>query len=1071
MFRVHLKSLYKNAGRENDMKKLKKIVCLVMVFALLMSGVTSVAAASPQNPLDQWHLRKSEPLDDVTGLFGAAYGNGTFMVTKGHGNFYTSSDGEAWADININNILKYIDVEYGNDSFVAVGDYGVIAKTTDAGISWTPCFSPNPNTLRGIAYDFNKNIFMAVGDGNTVLTSSNGGDTWSNSANPVPISGPYSVAYGNNSFVVIGSGGVATTTDGGGSWTVGSGDTSSLSEVVYGNGIFVAVGAVGVVGKVLTSTDGSVWTSQLLPPISGLYSVTYGNNYFAAVGANGTIITSPNGVDWTDRNTTKTIINKNLYNVTCGKNTFVAVGAFGNVVQSDILSGDISGTVTNGGQPLSDVIIVLNEGGITPSAITANDGTYSFAGIIGGTGYTITASKTGYNTITVSNVNVVPGATTTPSIDLSMTVLGAQSATASVASSTPTAGSDNPVTLTIKDGLGNTDTGFNGSKIVTISGTTATQNGTYGSFNGTTLAAGTQSVSVDFTNGVAVPSLKLNNAAAQNVSFSIAGVAASATGSISITPTSGDKAALRIINNVTAPASNGGAFVTQPVIEIIDEFGNTCTGDSSTQLTVSKKDAGAWTLTGTTNRTAVNGIVTFSGLGATNTAQVINAQLALNSVGMTEITSAVVTLPAPAPTVVSSSSGSTQPVTPIKITISYALGKATATLTVDAINDSTGKSVVAVTEQQLKDAVNKALEEAVKLGNKAAPVVELKINAPAGAKEIQTSLPEGALSTLAQSNIVELKISTPLGVMTFDKKFLQTMAEGTADGVKVTVAKVAPETLSGEAKQKVGNRPVYSFTVTNPIGDKTISDFGGSVTVSVAYTPQTGEDTNAIVIYYLNQKGELEIVSNGVYDSATGTISFTTNHFSIYAVGYNKVSFRDVEENDWYKNAVEFIAARDITTGVGNGKYNPDSKLSRGEFLVMLMKAYGIAPDATSKNNFLDAGSNYYTGYMAAAKRLEITGGVGDNMFAPNKQITRQEMVTLLYNALKVINKLPEANQDKQLAAYSDADKIDFWAKDAMTLFVQAEIISGNKNKLYATTTTTRAEMAQVLYKLIARQK
>jgi hypothetical protein len=89
---------------------------------------------------------------------------------------------------------------------------------------------------------------------------------------------------------------------------------------------------------------------------------------------------------------------------------------------------------------------------------------------------------------------------------------------------------------------------------------------------------------------------------------------------------------------------------------------------------------------------------------------------------------------------------------------------------------------------------------------------------------------------------------------------------------------------------------------------------------------------------------------------------------------------------------------------------------------MMMMRAYGIAPDASPKDNFTDAGSTYYTGYLAAAKRLGISGGVGNNMFTPNKEITRQEMFTLLYNALKVTDKLPEGAAGKPLSDYSDEE-------------------------------------------------
>ena len=116
-------------------------------------------------------------------------------------------------------------------------------------------------------------------------------------------------------------------------------------------------------------------------------------------------------------------------------------------------------------------------------------------------------------------------------------------------------------------------------------------------------------------------------------------------------------------------------------------------------------------------------------------------------------------------------------------------------------------------------------------------------------------------------------------------------------------------------------------------------------------------------------------------------VTFDTTHFSDYAVAYNKLSFKDVAESAWYSKAVGFIAAREITTGTGGGNFSPEARLTRGQFIVMLMKAYDIAPDANPKDNFSDAGGTYYTGYLAAAKRLGISAGIGNNMFAPEKEI------------------------------------------------------------------------------------
>ncbi len=186
-------------------------------------------------------------------------------------------------------------------------------------------------------------------------------------------------------------------------------------------------------------------------------------------------------------------------------------------------------------------------------------------------------------------------------------------------------------------------------------------------------------------------------------------------------------------------------------------------------------------------------------------------------------------------------------------------------------------------------------------------------------------------------------------------------------------------------------------------------------------------------------------------------------------MGYNPVRFDDVSGSAWYCDAVSFIAARGITEGMGNGCYSPDASLSRGQFIVMLIRTFGISPDTGVTDNFSDAGNTYYTGYLAAAKRLGIASGIGNNQFAPEKAITRQEMFTLLYNALKAIDRLPDSTSGRTIADFSDASEIASWALEAMTLLVETGMVSGSGGNLDPTGITTRAEMSQVLYRLITQ--
>jgi uncharacterized repeat protein (TIGR02543 family) len=316
-----------------------------------------------------------------------------------------------------------------------------------------------------------------------------------------------------------------------------------------------------------------------------------------------------------------------------------------------------------------------------------------------------------------------------------------------------------------------------------------------------------------------------------------------------------------------------------------------------------------------------------------------------------------------------------------------------------------------------------------------------------------------------------LTVNTDAGNITVSSNMLTGVLGISGSKAEIAIGQGDKDNLPDTVKAAIGDRPLVQLTLSIDGVRTDWSNSNAPVTVSIPYTPTAAELANpeSIVVWYIDGSGNVVTIPNGHYDPATETVTFDTTHFSDYAVAYNKVSFNDVTADVWYHKAVSFIAARGITGGTGNGNYSPEAKLTRGQFIVMLMKAYGIAPDADPKNNFADAGATYYTGYLAAAKRLGISAGIGNNMFAPEKEITRQEMFTLLYNALKVIGQLPQGDSDKTLDHFSDAGQIDSWAKEAMTLLVKTGTIGGNAGKLNPTSTTTRAEMAQVLYNLLSK--
>lgn len=324
-----------------------------------------------------------------------------------------------------------------------------------------------------------------------------------------------------------------------------------------------------------------------------------------------------------------------------------------------------------------------------------------------------------------------------------------------------------------------------------------------------------------------------------------------------------------------------------------------------------------------------------------------------------------------------------------------------------------------------------------------------------------------AMASHSQQTGSSVQINTDTAVVSFDATavgYINDLA-GT-DDVSLQINQADTSGLSAEDQALIGDRPVYDFTLT--AGGEQVSSFGGGlVTISIPYTLAPGEQPEAVVVYYIDDAGNLVPV-RGAYNAATGTVDFPVEHFSYYAIGYNPLSFTDVAAGDWYYEAITFIAARGITTGISDTLFAPESAITRGQFIAMLLRAYGIAPDTAAGDNFSDAGDTYYTGYLAAAKRLGIATGMGGNLYAPENSLSRQDMFTLLYRALDVLGQLPEAAGTADLSAYADGGAVADYAQAAFKSLIAANIITDGSDRLRPAAIATRAEMAKVLYSLLS---
>jgi hypothetical protein len=184
-------------------------------------------------------------------------------------------------------------------------------------------------------------------------------------------------------------------------------------------------------------------------------------------------------------------------------------------------------------------------------------------------------------------------------------------------------------------------------------------------------------------------------------------------------------------------------------------------------------------------------------------------------------------------------------------------------------------------------------------------------------------------------------------------------------------------------------------------------------------------------------------------------------------VKQNASRFADVPDGKWYSHAVTYLAENHITEGTTPTTFSPDRALTRGQCLVFVLKAYGIGPDTIVAGNFSDAGNTWYTGYLAAAKRLGLVRGGGDNKYIPEANMTRQDMCVLIYNTLILLNKLPAAGAPQ---AFGDTGAVAPYARDAVDTLSSSGIVTGNGGQIVPLGVSTRAQMALVLYRLLTQR-
>lgn len=173
-------------------------------------------------------------------------------------------------------------------------------------------------------------------------------------------------------------------------------------------------------------------------------------------------------------------------------------------------------------------------------------------------------------------------------------------------------------------------------------------------------------------------------------------------------------------------------------------------------------------------------------------------------------------------------------------------------------------------------------------------------------------------------------------------------------------------------------------------------------------------------------------------------------------------NFTDVSSDAWYYNDVQFVALKNIMTGMSKDTFGPQLSLTRAQFVTILHRLAGV-PKVNATENFKDVASGqWYTDAVIWAVDAGITSGYSKTVFGTNDSIQREQIAAMMYRYAKY--KGLSTSETADLSKYKDASQVSSYAVTSMKWAVGTGLIQGRTNgTLDPKGSLTRAECAAII--------
>lgn len=300
------------------------------------------------------------------------------------------------------------------------------------------------------------------------------------------------------------------------------------------------------------------------------------------------------------------------------------------------------------------------------------------------------------------------------------------------------------------------------------------------------------------------------------------------------------------------------------------------------------------------------------------------------------------------------------------------------------------------------------------------------------------------------------------------------IGDGTGAAIVVRIAPVQSDgtIVNNNVLKQTINGQAYDINVvlrTKEGIETNIGEIAGSgVLVTLPVEPKNA-DKDLLGVYHLNPLTNQWAFIGGAFNEKSDQAVFNLSQPGSYAVMEYDKTFTDVPSTHWAYRTIKQLSAKHMISGVSDDKFSPSGKTTRAEFTALLVRVLGLKASQPTVV-FEDVGAeDWFAKEVAAAYEAGLVQGVTENEFAPDREITREQMALLLVRAYEYKNGTSKDAKDG-LISYADRAKVSSWAESSVNKAIELGLMKGKSERLFnPISNTLRAEAAQAIINLMEK--